>query len=360
MGEFGVEFACNSFRLPQKGGGVDVVERLRTQTRESTDGPATRPRVHAVCGRRPASRRTVGEGHGPPPTARPTPGQLDHGRRIARPRSDGGGARPTASRSAGPGHGTRRGASPLRRLPSAMTTFVVDHPHATFLVDPGFCRDARERVLGQLPWITRQLVTPPRETISTADGLRRHPPRRAPNFAVATHAHWDHVCGLLDLPGLEVLLHRTERDWIMAGQPPPAGACAARSPTGGRSRRMSSTPTGRHVHLQPRPVRRRIGPHRRTRRADPGQCGCTRRLRPAGCCLAGDAAWHHEQVDHLRQKPAIPGEFVDVDQDAAFASLHRQHLARHLARVIPTHDSDSSAHLCSGDDSAATRPPSGR
>lgn len=269
-------------------------------------------------------------------------------------------ALPQAARRV-PALGLVEGASPLRRLPSAMTTFVVDHPEATFLVDPGFCHDARERVLGELPWVTRLFVTPAHGTISTADGLRRHPPTRAPDFALPTHAHWDHVSGLLDLPGLEVRLRSTERDWILSGQPPPAG--------GVRGALTDGRPLTTY-ELDGPPVATFTASHDlfgdgsilivELAGHTPGSVGVLARTEVGWVLLAGDAAWHYEQVDRLRQKPAIPGELVDVDRDAAFAALHRLHLVRHPARVIPTHDADASAHLCLGDDSAATHRPSDR
>ncbi|WP_338856483.1 MBL fold metallo-hydrolase [Gordonia hongkongensis] len=123
--------------------------------------------------------------------------------------------------------GLVEGARTLRRASSAMTTFVVEHPEATFLVDPGFCRDAHHRVLPELPTILRPLITPPRSTVSTADGLELRPLHRSPDFALPTHAHWDHVCGLLDLPGLPVWLPRAEREWMMAGSRPPVGGVRA-------------------------------------------------------------------------------------------------------------------------------------
>ncbi|MEE3852312.1 MBL fold metallo-hydrolase [Gordonia sp. LSe1-13] len=250
-----------------------------------------------------------------------------------------------------PAAGLVEGASLFRRLPSAMTTFVVEHPSATFLVDPGFCIDARTRVLDELPWATRLLVTPPKGTLSTVDGLTRCPPTRAPDFALPTHAHWDHVCGLLDLPGLEVRLRTVERDWIMAGRRAPAGGVRTALTDGRRIVTYDldgppvATFTASHDLFDDGSVLVvELAGH------TPGSVGVLLRAGTGWVLLAGDAAWHHEQVDRLRQKPAIPGEFVDEDRDTAFATMHRLHLARHLARVIPTHDLDATSSLSGCDD----------
>ncbi|WP_262365878.1 MBL fold metallo-hydrolase [Gordonia sp. OPL2] len=246
-----------------------------------------------------------------------------------------------------PATGIVEGAAPVRRLESAMTTFVVEHPAATFLVDPGFCRQARDRVLTELPFLTRLLVTPPRTTVSTVDGLTTRPPIRQPDFALPTHAHWDHVCGLLDLPGLPVLLRDTEQAWILDGERPVAGGVRP-ALTDGRPVRTYgldgppvSTFTASHDLFDDGSVLVvDLAGH------TPGSVGILARTARGWVLLAGDAAWHHEQVDRLRQKPAFPGEFVDADRDAAFATLHRLHLARHRMRIVPTHDSSVSTHLC--------------
>ena len=46
------------------------------------------------------------------------------------------------------------------------------------------------------------------------------------DFAMPTHAHWDHVCGLLDFPGLPVHLHRAEHEWVSSGPVAPVGGRA--------------------------------------------------------------------------------------------------------------------------------------
>ncbi|MYR07605.1 MBL fold metallo-hydrolase [Gordonia sp. SID5947] len=237
----------------------------------------------------------------------------------------------------------------LGLLPNAMTTYVVEHPDATFLVDPGYCRDAPSRAIAELPWLARLLVTPPADTISSADGLLAHPPTRPPDFALPTHAHWDHVCGLLDLPDLPVRLRTTERQWALDGAHAPAGGV------------RSSLSDGRPIidyDLDGPPVATFTASHDLFGDGSvivvdlaghtPGSVGVLARTTTRWVLLAGDAAWHTEQVQRVRQKPAIPGEFADEDRDAAFATLHRLHLARHRVHVVPTHDADASGHLCDG------------
>ena len=50
------------------------------------------------------------------------------------------------------------------------------------------------------------------------------------DLLLATHEHWDHVSGLLDMPDLPVHLHRTEHQWVGAGPIAPVGGdCASDS-----------------------------------------------------------------------------------------------------------------------------------
>ncbi|MGH3350755.1 MAG: MBL fold metallo-hydrolase [Nocardioides sp.] len=240
-----------------------------------------------------------------------------------------------------PAGGIIEGAGLHRRVRNAMTSFVVQHPEATFVVDPAYCRDAPHRALSELPGMLRRLVTPPADTIATVDSLQAADVR--PDFALPTHAHWDHVCGLLDLPDLPVHLRTTERDWILGPGRPPVG--------GVRPALTDGRPTETY-DLDGPPVATFTSSHDlfgdgsvvlvELAGHTPGSVGVLARTTAGWVLIAGDAAWHYDQVDLIRQKPAFPGDLVDEDRDAAFASLHRLHLARHLMRVVPTHDHDAS------------------
>jgi glyoxylase-like metal-dependent hydrolase (beta-lactamase superfamily II) len=105
------------------------------------------------------------------------------------------------------------------RIAIAMTAFVVEHPSARFLVDPGMCSDVGTRVISQLPAVMRPAVRPPADAIPTSAALGAD----TVDFALPTHLHWDHVCGLLDLPSLPVRVHRSELDWITTGEVAPVG-----------------------------------------------------------------------------------------------------------------------------------------
>ncbi|BCJ33250.1 MBL fold metallo-hydrolase [Actinocatenispora thailandica] len=242
-----------------------------------------------------------------------------------------------------------------RRVGNALTSFVVEHPEATFLVDPSVCRDAAHRAIAQLPGVLRVAVRAPAGTVATVDALRRVPQLPSPEFALPTHAHWDHVCGLLDLPGLPVHLHRTERDWAMTGPVAPVGGVrdALRDrtvvdyeldgpPVATFSRSHDLFGDGSVVLVD-------LTGH------TPGSVGVLAHTERGWLLLAGDAAWHQLQIETVRQKASYPGNFADADRDATFRTLHRLHLARHQLTIVPTHDPAASSLVAPAADSPGTR-----
>jgi len=231
-----------------------------------------------------------------------------------------------------------------RRIDNSMTSFVVSHPQATFVVDPALCVDVEERAIAQLPAVLRMAVHPPADAIPTIAGLAEAavPPI---DFALPTHAHWDHICGLLDLPGLPVHLHRTEREWVSAGSV---------APVGGVRDSMRNRPLVDY-ELDGPPVLTFVRSHdlfgdRSVMLVDlrghtPGSVGVLAHTERGWILIAGDAAWHELQIEQVRQKSAYPGVLVDDDRDETYRTLQRLHLARHTVRIIPTHDHQAALRL---------------
>ncbi|WP_405495028.1 MBL fold metallo-hydrolase [Nocardia sp. NBC_00511] len=234
-----------------------------------------------------------------------------------------------------------------RRITNSLNSFVITHPDATFIVDPSFCLDAERRALSQLSSVLRPVVRPPADTIATITALQAESGLPALDFALPTHAHWDHVCGLLDLPGLPVHMHSIEQQWISAGKVPPVGGVRDSlldrplvtydldgPPVLTFERSLDLFGDGSVVLVD-------LAGH------TPGSVGVLAHTPRGWILLAGDAAWHSLQVDDIRQKASFPGNFTDNDRDLTFKSLHRLHLARESARVIPTHDHAAAQQLAS-------------
>ncbi|RAU90171.1 MBL fold metallo-hydrolase [Mycobacterium colombiense] len=230
------------------------------------------------------------------------------------------------------------GAFTPARIENSLTSFVVGHPRATFIVDPAVCVDVERRAIAQLPAVLRVAVRPPADTVPTITALGRVPIAAPLDFALPTHAHWDHVSGLLDLPGLPVHLHRTERDWI--GDGPVA-------PMGGVRDSLRDRPVVEY-ELDGPPVLTFTRSHdlfgdQSVLLVDlaghtPGSVGVLAHTGRGWILIAGDAAWHAMQIEKVRQKSSYPGLLVDEDREQTFKTLHRLHLARHAVTIIPTHD----------------------
>ena len=224
------------------------------------------------------------------------------------------------------------------RVENSLTSFVVKHPEATSIVDPAVCTNVERRAIAQLPAVLRVAVRPPADTTPTITALTRLPEAPQLDFALPTHAHWDHVSGLLDMPGLAVHLHRREREWIGSGPV---------APVGGVRDSLRNRPITEY-DLDGPPVltftsSRDLFGDGSVLLVDlaghtPGSVGVLAHTGRGWILIAGDAAWHGLQIDKVRQKPSYPGALVDEDRDEAFRTLHRLHLARHAVSIIPTHD----------------------
>jgi glyoxylase-like metal-dependent hydrolase (beta-lactamase superfamily II) len=226
-----------------------------------------------------------------------------------------------------------------RRIMNSLASFVVTHPSATFIVDPGVCVNVGERAVAQLPAVLRAAVRPSADVVPTVLALTEQGYATADiDFALPTHAHWDHVCGLLDLPGLPAYLHRIEHDWVSTGPVAPVG--------GVRDSLQDRTLTT--FELDGPPVLTFTRSHDLFGDGSvvlvdlaghtPGSVGVLLHTSAGPVLLAGDAAWHTYQIENIRQKSSYPGGLADEDRAEAFRTLHRLHAAKERVTVVPTHD----------------------
>lgn len=226
-----------------------------------------------------------------------------------------------------------------RTVGNTLTSFVVRHPEATVLVDPAVCKDVERRVLRDLPLILRPVVRPRRGTVPAAEAVERAGiALDGIDFALPTHLHWDHVSGLLDMPGLPVALHAVEHDWMTRGERAPAGGVRSAL----RDRRVDryeldgppalTFERSHDLFGDGSVVLVDLAGH------TPGSIGVLLRTAEGPVLLAGDAAWHGVQIDCLRQKAPFPGLVVDADREQTFRTLHRLHAVRERVGIIAAHD----------------------
>lgn len=224
-----------------------------------------------------------------------------------------------------------------------MAAFLVEHPKATFLIDPAMCGGVHQRVLPEMPLVLRPFISPEKPVTGLVDALAAV--GRSPSmidFCLPTHLHWDHVSGLLELPGgIPLRVQREEQDWAMGSARAPVGV--ARGPLG--DRRFDPLELDGPPVLTFRRSRDLFGDgsvvlvdlpgH------TPGSVGVLLATTNGRVLLVGDAAWHRLQITHLREKAPFPGNIVDTDPDLTFATLHRLHALPAEIMVVPTHDRDA-------------------
>ncbi|QDP83928.1 MBL fold metallo-hydrolase [Nocardia otitidiscaviarum] len=238
------------------------------------------------------------------------------------------------------------GVRSLRELPMAMGAFLVEHPRARFLVDPALCANVHERVIPGLPFPVPLLVAPEKPVLGLRDALAARDLSGADiDFVLATHLHWDHVSGLLELPdSVELRLPAVEYDWAMHGEHAPIGV--VRAPL--RDRAVGSLELdGPPVLTFPRShdlfgdgavVLVDLAGH------TPGSVGVLLAVADGTrVLLAGDAVWNRVQVRLIREKAPMPGQLFDADRDAAFRTIQRLHALPDGIEIIASHDYDACA-----------------
>ena len=229
-----------------------------------------------------------------------------------------------------------------------LTTFLVEHPDATFLIDPSVCEDIAERSLSEMSAPLRKAVEPPKDHLAIRQMLAEagtSPEQIA--FALPTHLHWDHVSGLHDLPGLEIRAHTTEWTWSMGPVAPSPGVRGALVDRPVSTYELDGPPvltfTRSHDLLgDGSVVLVNLAGH------TPGSVGVLLNTAGGPVLIAGDAAWNGAQIEEIRQKAGFPGCIVDDDRRLTFRTLHRLHAARHRVPILPTHDHDATSAYARG------------
>ncbi|MCX4096424.1 MBL fold metallo-hydrolase [Nocardia sp. alder85J] len=248
------------------------------------------------------------------------------------------------SRTSAPLTIVAEGVRSLRTVYTVYGGFLVEHPKARFLIDPGLCANVHERVMPGHPFPVGLLVSPDKPVLGLADALADAKAEVADiDFALATHLHWDHVSGLLELPeSVELQVTATEYDWAMTGRQAPYGVVRSTlydrkiSPltldgppvlTFGASHDLFGDGSVLLVDLAGH---------------TPGSIGVLLAVDDGTrVLLAGDAVWNSLQIRLIREKAPMPGKLFDADRDRTFETIHRLHALPSGIEVIASHDYDA-------------------
>jgi glyoxylase-like metal-dependent hydrolase (beta-lactamase superfamily II) len=229
-----------------------------------------------------------------------------------------------------------RGGSLAERRVFAMTPILVRHPRGDLLFDAGFGKNIDAHVPSFYVLFTRYEKGTPAAEQLRAGG---YDPARLAGI-VLTHAHFDHVSGLPDFPGVPVWVDRAELDFIRGRHP---AAALARS-FGDLPYRVYGFPNGPYlgfaesfdvfgdgsVVLVPAPGH------------TPGSIVAFITL-PSGrrYALVGDLVWQREGIDLPAERPWLSRQLADTDPEAVRRAIVHMHRLQALVPglvIVPAHD----------------------
>ncbi|MES0872939.1 MBL fold metallo-hydrolase [Sinimarinibacterium thermocellulolyticum] len=220
-----------------------------------------------------------------------------------------------------------------------MDVVIVEHPQGTLLFDAGFGRRLHEH-LRTIPWLMRLLSAVELQAPVVDQLVDASIAPASIDGVVLTHAHWDHVSGLDDLPGVPVWINQAELDFIRSGHP----ATRLARELGERDYRIYAFDgppywgfdASHDVFGDGSVVLVPAGGH------TPGSTIAFIHA-PDGrsYALIGDLAWQREGVDLPAERPWLLRKLVDGDDARVREVLVRLHLLQRAMPqlvIVPAHD----------------------
>ncbi|MEO6030195.1 MAG: MBL fold metallo-hydrolase, partial [Candidatus Binatia bacterium] len=98
----------------------------------------------------------------------------------------------------------------------SMAAALVRHPRGDLLIDTGFGHDIDTQIM-LMPFLFRLLTSYSRAEPAAAQLDAVDYDRKNLRGILLTHAHWDHVSGIADFPGVPVLVTADERRFVADG-----------------------------------------------------------------------------------------------------------------------------------------------
>lgn len=232
-----------------------------------------------------------------------------------------------------------RGGNLLEPREFGMAGILVQHPKGSLLFDAGFGSRMEEHFT-TIPRLM-QMMSKYEQEKTAVEQLRAAGIEPASLLGVVlTHAHWDHVSGLQDMPGVPVWVTQSELAFINSDDKATALARSfgnlkyktygfSDGPYLGFDRSLDVHGDG-SVVLVPVPGH------------TPGSIIAFVNL-PEGkrYALVGDLVWQREGVEIPAERPWLSADMVDNDMDGVRQWIvHMHHLSRQIPDmvIVPAHD----------------------
>ena len=232
-----------------------------------------------------------------------------------------------------------RGGNLLEQRIFNMGAILVEHPKGKLLFDTGFGSTVAEQ-FKSTPWLMQKTARFEREPTVAAQLVTAGIPQNELTGVVLTHAHWDHVSGLVDLPDVPVLVPQSELDFINSGN----AATALAREIGTKNYQTYAFDGAPYLGFE----------HSHDFFGDGSVVAVPAPGHTPGSIfvfintsdgkhyvLVGDTAWQSEGVDLPAEKPWLARNLVDNDAAEVRGLLVRLHQLKQAMPdliVIPAHD----------------------
>lgn len=238
-----------------------------------------------------------------------------------------------------------RGGTPGEHRDFTMTAYLVRHPRGDLLIDSGFGTQV-DAQFARLPMLMQVTSTYSKGTPAARQLAAAGIEPGSLAGVLLTHAHWDHVSGMTDLPGVPAWLPEAEAAFVHGDLPMAAIAHSmpnlalrpyafADTPYLGYARSFDVWGDGSIV-VVPAPGH------------TPGSVVIFVTLPGAHYAFVGDIVWQSEGIERPAERPWISRHLVDLDGDQVRAQI--EHLAALHQRfpqivMVPAHDARPTAAM---------------
>ncbi|MGH8516008.1 MAG: MBL fold metallo-hydrolase [Panacagrimonas sp.] len=220
-----------------------------------------------------------------------------------------------------------------------MGGILVRHPQGNLLFDTGFGKDVDAHVKS-MPFLLRATTTYEKEVTVAEQLAAAKIPLEEISRIVLTHAHWDHVSGIPDLEGVQIMVSQEEAAFIESDDPMAAlvhsfGKLPI-APLNYREGPYLGFPSSFDVFGDGSVVMVPAPGH------TPGSTITFVHTEDGKhYALVGDLVWQKEGIDLPAERPWLPRTLVDDDPEAVRGQIVHMHRLQKMwpeLVIVPAHD----------------------